>query len=437
MAFFNKKNKEIAEKRVMPNKTVKGFFKSDMDDEITAVLAGDGYIREFKRMADTDSICGAVLLAITKTFQSIEWKTINDDKEILKKSLANVNWYDRMEEILSFLVYGHCVFETTIKEDEDGDFVWDGMYIRPQDTIQKWNHDKKGVIESFEQYGQEGEGVVTISMNKCLHFATMKTRNNPKGKSLFRNAYRDWYYRTNIEKIEAIGIERDLTGMPVLTPSEDDHLIDEKGNFTKLGNWAWQTVQNIKRNAQEGLVLPTGWTFELQGSPGDRQFNMNEVIARYDGKIALSMLSQFLILGVINSSGSFALSKEQSHLFYKAVEGFAEMIAHAVNTQFVGAPALGLLNDIEPPKLIVVGVDKPSISDLASFLGRLLKFNVLTPDDKLEEYLRDEVSLPPRDPSTSRIADVAKANENKDEKEGGKEKEEPTKPTPKKDEEDE
>lgn len=405
----------------IPHRTVKGFFGSDLDAEAEAALRGTGYIRQFKKMADTDAICGAVMLAITKTFQSITWKAENDPKGLLDKSMKNVNWYERMEEILNFLIYGHSVFELTLKEDEDGDIVWDGMFTRPQDTITGWFYTKSGILESIEQYaygissdsreikgGNEGVGEVIINMNKCFHFAQGKTRNNPLGKSLFRNAYRDWYYRTNIEKIEAVGIERDLTGLPVLTPNEDDQLLDEKGKFTPLGNWAWSTVQNVKRNKQEGLVVPTGWTFQLQGTPGQRQFDMDAVIGRYDAKIAMSMLSQFLVLGVINSSGSFALSKEQSHLFYKAVTGFAEMIAHVVNTQFIGCPSLGLLNDVEQPKLTVVGVDRPSMDELASFLGRLLKFNVLTPDDELEKHLRNVASLPDADKATSRKPNIEK-----------------------------
>ena len=114
------------------------------------------------------------------------------------------------------------------------------------------------------------------------------------------------------------------------------------------------------------------------------------------------MLSQFLILGVINNSGSFALAQEQSQLFFKAVEGYASMITHVVNTQFIGAPALGLLNNIEEPRLVVVGIDEPSLEELASFLGRLFKFNILTPDDSLEDYLRKRAKLPVSDPETAR-----------------------------------
>ena len=387
----------------IPYRSVKGKYSSYMDEEVEARLGGDLYLREFRKMYYNDPIVGSIMLAITRTFQAIEWKTHNDPKGALEKSLKNVNWIDKLEEILLFLVYGHSVFEVVLQEEENGLITWKGMYTRPQDTIYKWNQDTHGKIESIEQQSHGGE-TATIKMVRCLHFAVNKTVNRPQGRSILRNAYRDWYYRTNIEKIEAIGIERDLTGLPVLKPAEDDVLIDTDGNLNALGEWAWQIVRQIKRNEQEGLVLHPGWEFELQGSPGQRQFDMNDVIDRYDSKIAMSMLAQFLILGITNDSGSFALAREQSDLFHKAIEGFAVMVANVINNQFIGAKAISILNGYDEQAYVEpVGANKLALTDLASFLGRLLKFNINTPDDKLEDHLRKVASLPTREPETSRV----------------------------------
>lgn len=387
---------------------LQGIFSPALDLEMERRLVYGRDVWEFHKMAHNDAICGAILLALTNIFKGVEWKVFNDEKGVLADSLKAVNWKGQMDDIVSFLVHGHSVFEVTIKQSDDGRYLWDGMYFRPQRTIVKWNYDDKGNFTSIEQQTPRGESA-TIKLSKCLRFATHQSQTNPRGKSIFRNAYRDWYYKTNIEKIEAIGIERDLTGLPVLKAPEDAELTDEKGNLNAIGDWAWQTVRKIKKNSQEGLVLPPNWEFELVGSPGQRQFDLNSVIARFSANMALSMLSQFLILGVVNSSGSFALSKEQSSLFYKAVEGFANVIVTTVNTSFIGAPALALMNDLETvPYIAPVGIDKPSIADLAAYLGRLIKLNAITPDDKLEEYLRDLASLPERDVETSREANQSK-----------------------------
>ena len=43
-----------------------------------------------------------------------------------------------------------------------------------------------------------------------------KRKNNPEGLSLLSGMAEDHFYVTNMERIEAIGTERDLAGMPVM-----------------------------------------------------------------------------------------------------------------------------------------------------------------------------------------------------------------------------
>jgi len=404
--------KETTRPKLTTYQTIKGQFSYETNDVVDSQLAGDKYLTEFRKMAANDPVCGAVMLAITQIFKAIKWETVDDPKGILKQSLENIGWIENMADILTALIYGHSVMEVTLTEkDEKGIVYMRSMHYRPQSSISDWKFNNVGDLEEIIQINEDSKEIA-IKAAKCFVFHVAKTQSSPKGKSLFRNAYRDWYYKTNIEKIEAIGIERDLTGLPVLSAPENEDLQDEHGKLNKVGQWAWQTVRNVKRNSQEGLVLPDGWEFKLVGSPGQRQFDLNDVINRYSSNIALSMLSQFLVLGVTNSSGSFALAKEQSSLFHTAIEGIAIGIANVVNSSFIGGKALQVFNDLPvQPMIKPVGVERVDLNDLASFLGRLLKYNIITPDDKLEEFLRDRVALPERDTKTSRVADVKLAYE--------------------------
>jgi len=411
----NKKRQEaIQAKQLTSFKSVKGEFTYETDDEIERLLAGDKYLTEFYKMSVNDPVCGAVLLALTQIFKSIKWDTEDDEDGLLKASLEKAGWIDNMGDMLTQFVFGHSIMEVTLTErDKDGRVIWNNMYYRPQTTISDWEFDRHGKLLAVVQQVTNAHNFkspndeVRIKADKCLIFHAFKTQVNPRGKSLFRNAYRDWYYKTNIEKIEAIGIERDLTGLPVLCAAEDVELQDEHGVLNAVGNWAWTTVRNIKRNSQEGLVLPAGWEFKLIGSPGQRQFDLNDVINRYSTNMALSMLAQFLVLGVTSSSGSFALAKEQSSLFHTAVEGFAYAMVDVVNNQFIGGKALQLFNNLEKqPKLKATGIERIDISDMASYLGRLLKFNIIEPDDALEDFVRERVALPKKDPTTTRVADI-------------------------------
>jgi len=382
-------------------------YNGTIDEEIQTKLAGQNKYTEFGKMANNDAICGGILLAISKIIQTITWKVDDDHNDIVATSLDNVIWSERVSDILSFLIYGFGCFETTITQIK-GQYLWDSMENRPQSTITSWNMDRRNRPIGFNQRDTLGN-TATVALNKCLHFRTTTFKNNPEGKSIFRNAYRDWYYRTNIERIESIGIERDLTGLPTLTPPDEVELSDEDGTMSAAGTWAWTTVQNIKRNEQEGLVIPHGWEFELIGSPGQRQFDLNAVIERYDARIAMSVLSQFLLLGMQSNSGSQGLSKEQSELFYKAVEGFALIIAEVINTQFIGTKILQNLNNLKvQPKVVPIGSNRPDLQEVAAFLARLFKFNAITPDERLEVELRRLAGLPEMEESTRRVALVEK-----------------------------
>ena len=379
-------------------------YSGFMNEEAQAKLAGSNKYVEFDKMANDDAVCGGILLAINKIIQTIEWKVDDDPTGVVQESLDNVLWEEKLSDITSFLPFGFSCFETTIKESQKGRFVWNAMENRPQTTIQRWLMNSRNAAVGFKQHDTMGNSA-TVALKNCLHFRTTAYRNNPEGKSILRNAYRDWYYRTNIERLESIGIERDLTGLPIITPPEDQELTDEKGAMNRAGNWAIETVQGIKRNEQEGVVLPFGWELTLLGSPGQRQFDLNDVINRYDTRISMSILAQFLILGLNGSSGSMALSKEQSELFYKAVEGFALIIARTVNTQYIGMPILRDLNNLSvTPKLVPIGSNRPDLQEVAAFLARLFKFNAITPDERLEVELRRMAGLPEREENTSRIA---------------------------------
>ena len=70
--------------------------------------------------------------------------------------------------------------------------------------------------------------------------------------------------------------------------------------------WAKDIVSNIRRDEQDGMILPHGWEFSLLSSPGQKMFDVSQTIGRYSKEIAISTLSQFIMLGM-ERTGSYAL----------------------------------------------------------------------------------------------------------------------------------
>ena len=80
-------------------------------------------------------------------------------------------------------------------------------------------------------------------------------------------------------------------------------------------------VKSIRRDEYEGLVLPHGFEFELVSTGGARQFDTNAIINRYDTKIAMTVLADFIMLGH-QKVGSFALSSDKTELFFSCNQFF-------------------------------------------------------------------------------------------------------------------
>ena len=212
------------------------------------------------------------------------------------------------------------------------------MPIRAQETLFRWEIDLDGGIQAMVQVDPSTGGIHTIPIDKALLFRTVTTKNNPEGRSILRNAYRPWFFKRRIEEIEAIGIERDLAGLPVayLPPEylSSSASAEQQAVLASIQS----IVTSIKRNEQEGIVMPAMYDdaghkmFDLQllSSGGSRQFDTDKIINRYDQRMSMSILSDFILLGS-DRVGSYALGASKMDLWSMAVDSIAKNIAEVMN----------------------------------------------------------------------------------------------------------
>jgi hypothetical protein len=162
-------------------------------------------------------------------------------------------------------------------------------------------------------------------------------------------------------------------------------------------------VQGIKRNEQEGVVFPLAYDndghemfkLELLSSGGQRQFDTDKVIARYDQRIAMTTLADFILLGHENV-GSFSLGTSKVDLFTTAIDAWAQSIADVFNDHAI--PRLLKLNGMNTsrcPTLTYGDIGAVDLSSLGDFVQKLSQAGVLIPDQNLEQWLRDLAGLPP------------------------------------------
>ena len=364
-----------------------------------------------------DSTIAAVLFAIELYVRRTEFKFKACDDSAESKAAAEFlnecmhdmqhSWQDFLSEALSMIPYGFSVHEVVYKLREDGRIGWHKIPVRAQSTIDAWDFDDSGEVRGFWQMDPYTATYAYIPMQKALLFRPATTKGNPEGRSALRSCYTPWYFKKKLEVIEAIGIERDLTGYPVLKAPVD--LFSDSESAKKLRQYASDVVTRIRKDAQMGAVLPPEWELELIASPGRSQVDTSEVIGRYDLRIAQAVLADVIMLGH-SGSGSFALAESKQQLFFGALEAWLDTISEIFTRYAV--PRMLELNGLPGEARLAHGpVTRIDPQKLSNVLFRLSGVDMVRPDHELEKYLRDFLGLP--EPEGDRTGEEDE-NENED-----------------------
>lgn len=397
-----------------------------VDEEFLKNLSGQKGIKVYKEMSENDSTVGAILFTIDMLIRQVVWKIQEasqdqadmENAQFLRECMDDMShtWSDLITEILSMLPFGFSWHEIVYKQRlgdnldpskrskfKDGRIGWRKMPIRSQDTLFQWIFDTDGGIKGFHQLDTYTGVNAVIPIEKSLLFRTRSRKNNPEGISILRTAYRPYYFKKNIENLEGIGIERDLAGLPVMYVPPQYLSQNATAEQKQFLNEIKRIVTSVKRDEQEGLVLPSAYDennnklfdFQLVNSGGSRQFNTTEIIRRYDQAIATSVLADFILLGH-EKVGSFALASSKTAMFSQAIGAWLTSIADTFNRHAI--PRLFKLNGIQCdryPILTHSDIETVDLGELGAYISALSGAGMnLFPDDKLEAYLKSQANLP-------------------------------------------
>lgn len=324
-------------------------------EEFLPELRGSRGVEIYREMSENDDVVGAILYAVEMLVRQTKWNvepggsTAKDKEaaEFVESCMDDMQntWVDTISEILSFLAYGWSYHEIVYKRRmgntadtrtrskySDGLIGWAKLPIRAQETLYQWEYDENDNLTGMTQMPPPDYGLLTIPLSKALLFRTKSRKDNPEGRSILRNAYRSWHFKRRIQEIEGIGIERDLAGLPVMHVPEGMDIWNDNDDMKRTLVRLEEMVRGIRRDEMEGLVLPYGFELELLSSGGTRQFDTNAIIDRYDTRIAMTVLADFIFLGH-QQNGSWALSSDKTELFAMACGAYLDIIAETFNSQ--------------------------------------------------------------------------------------------------------
>ncbi len=432
-------------------------------EDINRELDGLQGFKKYRELAENSAVAGACLMAIETLIRKAPWTVRPGDKSEEEKYRAQAiesmlhdmssSWADIITEILTMMVYGFSYLEIVYKirrgpeeknrkyrsQYEDGLIGWGKWISIPQETLDGWEWDDEGGIQAMKQRAPNDHGKVrVIPIDKALLFRTKTTKNNPQGRSLLRSAYFPWKWVKRVMEYEGVGIERDLAGLPYAgVPPEILSSTASQADQEQLA-YVKKVVQQVRQNELGGVVWPMAydeggkplWEFKLLATGGMKQFDTGKVIERYERRIAMSMLADFVMMGH-ERGGGVTLSKDKVTLIGRVLASLLSSIADVINRHAITKLyALNGWKSVAKCELVPGDVENQDIKNLGVYVRNLMSVGALTPDPTLERALRDFAGLPPQDLSSLGPTDVDPLDPNLDDQPDDEELDEDGNPIP-------
>lgn len=351
-------------------------------------LAPPEGLHKFRKMKMNDPIVGGLLLQIHNIMRNLRPSFKGENSEYVKNMLSNfpggipwLNYY-----MSSSFDYGFFLGEKIWKV-ENGSFILKDVSPRFQPSIFKINDENGNVEQQFS------EGTFHIPYKKCVHHMFFTENRSPFGTSILRHLYKPYYYKISVEASESVGIDRDLSGMPVMTAPEafnftaadpDSPEYDPETEATL--EWAMDIVNNVRKDTVTGIVKPNGWTLSILRGENRTSVPTSDIISRYNTEMAAGVLENFLSLGAFATTNN-ANTEVNVKNFLAACDAYGAVMAQTYNEQII--KPICKYNDLTQPRMYFSPISIGDLESLASFFTRLVKANVITPTTTLEKELMD------------------------------------------------
>lgn len=416
-----------------------------VDDDFLPQLRGELRKRTFQQMARNDETLGALRTLISAIMLTVPWEMDaaegDESKEYadIARDLIIENmgdpedpypgttFNDFLQNCYTIFEWGYAVFDVVTYSRTDGKVGIRELVLVGQNSVSDWFTDEFGRATAVQQFVPNTGQNRTIPRDRYLHFINQPNCGSPEGESMYRWAYKPWYYKKRLQEIEAVQAERG-TGMPLLYV-DAQLAIDAESSDAAVSLPAQillkqyrQVLKDIRANKESGLLLYTspyettdivsGKTtfssmrtveFQFATPSATNAINLDTVIRRYDIAIARTVLADFMFLGTSGSGGNRSLSDNSTSLFLKGIQSRLESMASTMNRQLL--PMIWRLNGLPEDMMPVIRVGtamKESLSTLGTFIRDLAGAGALTPDEALEDFLRSEGGLPEREDELTR-----------------------------------
>lgn len=400
---------------------VDGYIHEQIKKELRFPYALDTY-----RNMYNDPLIFAGINLKKNIMQKTQWKVkpVDDPTqedlqkaEFIRQCMDDMDhsWGDFIKSILNYLIYGFGISEKVFRRRSkskgskynDNLIGWRKMSPRSQRTLRKWKfsddareflgvYQDLSLVNSNGRYnmlntaaGYTGDGLF-IPKEKFLHFKRGGDSVNPEGESALSSCWLPWKFKVLIEENEAIGISRDMVGMPVIRIHPKYMSPDATPEDAAVYEYYKNVVRNIHAGEQSGLIIPQMFDdngkpiidFQLMGVSGGKQYDTDSIVKRYEDKILTALFVDILKLGQ-QSHGSFSLAGAKTNIMAMDIEARLQEIKDVINNDLVKQTfQVNGWDTARLPEVYFEDLDEEDLDELSKMVQRIGSVNMLprTPD---------------------------------------------------------
>lgn len=340
---------------------------------------------------------------------------------------TDTSWSRTVRRSAIYRFHGFGIHEWTAMKRPDGKIGMASIEPRPPNTIQRWDRDDNGSVIGVWQRNPQTGREVYLPREKIVYLVDDMLSDSPEGLGWYRHMIDPIVQLKRFLKLEALGFERDLSGIPIgrapissINALIGKHKVPDGNGGERLFTEAdaEDMIRGIKdfvtlkvRQPDTGLLLDsqpfTGttadgktvstalqWGVDLLTGKAESIEALANAVRRINFDMALIMGTESLLVGR-EGAGSLALSADKSRALALNINSTLGDMAEAYDRDIVGTTwALnGLPEELRPH----LRVEDASFKDVEQ-IGRVLRDMstagaILSPDDPAINEVRDLIGL--------------------------------------------
>lgn len=309
---------------------------------------------------------------------------------ILTRMLGNIkgSFTDAVACILKAMRYGYSITEKIFEQQLIDNVAYYGISeLRPRPPFTFYfKCDPYGTLIEFGQ--NFGGQLRPLDIRKFVHYVQDPDEDPWFGRSVLRCAYRSWYAKDVLIKMQNLWAERIAGGFLVVTKEVNAPPV-QRSELLAIQN----AVANIKTIS--GMAMPPGYKVELISPPATEAFS--KMIPYYDLGIAKSLLVPDLF-GITNKgeTGAYAQSQTQLTTFFWTINADSARLESSIQDQIIFDLCEVNWGDGEYPRFGYKPASEEFVKWVIGQWSALITGNAVITTEADESHLRRILNMPQR-----------------------------------------